>query len=76
MPTSIEEQKDLDTLHKVQAEEYESYSSYSLYLLEMDETALKHSGHKSVEQALLYSARRHKDKLMKMVKAHLKKWPD
>lgn len=76
MPTSIEEQKDLDVLHKKQAEEYKNFSLSCQYVLEMDETALIHSGFKSIENALFYFARAHKDKLVKMVKDHLKKWPD
>ncbi len=76
MPISEQEQKDLDILHEEQAKERRSFSSLQLSYLDMDETMLKHSGHKSVEAALLYGARDHRKKLNKLVANHIKKYPD
>lgn len=74
--TTPEEQKDLDALHKEQAKERETFSYRCDHFLDMDETLLKHSGHKSVEAALLYTARDHRKKMRKIVAAHLAKWSD
>lgn len=76
MPTSIEEQKDLAALHEAQAKEREAFSCRCDHLLDMDDTLLRHSGHKSIEAALLYTARDHRKKLRKIVAAHIAKWPD
>jgi hypothetical protein len=71
-----EEQKDLDALHKEQTNLREHFSSYVRHILDMGPEELKHSGHKTVEEALVYAAKSHIKDLDKLVKAHIKKWPD
>lgn len=76
MSTSIEEQKDLDALHAAQTAEREAFSYRCDHFLDMDETMLKYSGHKSIETALLYTTRDHRKKMRKIIAAHIAKWPD
>lgn len=76
MTTSPEEQADLDKLHADQAKECEDFSSSIRMYLEMDETMLKHSGHKTNEAAVFYAAKQHIKRMDNLVKQHLKKWPD
>lgn len=63
-------------LHKAQAAEREAFSFRCDHFLDMDEIMLKHSGHKSIESALLFTARDHRKKMRKIVAAHIAKWPD
>ena len=76
MAASPEEQLDLTILHAAQADEYWNFSDRCRHFLHMNETLLKHSGHKSLEAALVYSAHSHVKALDRLVAAHMKKWPD
>ena len=76
MATSIEEQRDLTALHTMLARERENFSMRCQYFLSADSTVLQHSGHKSVEAALIYATHRHKKALEQLLAAHMKKWPD
>jgi hypothetical protein len=69
-------QVDLDFLHDRQTSERENFSMHVRHILEMGSEELKHSGHKTTEQALIYAARSHIKKLNELVQAYLKKWPD
>jgi hypothetical protein len=70
------EQADLDKLHAAQAKEYENFSSLCRSYLELSEEMLKHTGHKSIEAALLYAATNHRKKIWALAAAHVRKWPD
>jgi hypothetical protein len=72
----INEAADLKLPHKAQDEAKFNFSDFCRHILDMDETMLKHSGHKSVEAGLLYATKDHVKKLNNLVKAHIKKYPD
>lgn len=70
------EAADLRILHIQQDEEREHFSDRCRGILDMKEDELKHSGHKSIEAALVYTAKEHVKRLHKMIKEHIKKYPD
>lgn len=76
MPTSPQEQADLDQLHRDQATEHASFSSLVIHYLRMEESMLKHCGSKTKEEAIFKSVQAHQKKLEKLVQAHIKKYPD
>lgn len=73
---SEQEEADLKKLHEDLAKEKDSFSSLVLHYLDMDETMLKHCGHKTNEGAIFHSSKAHKKKLLDLTKAHIKKYPD
>lgn len=76
MPTSEQEIKDLATLREAQKEEYETFSSLVIHYLRMEPDQLRHCGSKTKEEAIFKSAEAHEKLLVRLAKAHIKKYPD
>lgn len=76
MAISPEEQADLDKLLERRKERQDSAFMHFRHILDMGPEELKHSGHKTVEGALIYSVRSVIKENDKDLKLHLKKYPD
>lgn len=76
VPVPNQEQKDLVLLHEAQKKEYETFSSLVIHYLRMEPDQLRHCGSKTKKRAIFKSAEAHKKLLERLVKAHIKKYPD
>lgn len=76
MPTSPQEQADLDIMHAARIDRQVRMYDYMSALSRMDETGLRNSGHKSFEAALVYAFRSAEKDIARLIKEHLKKYPD
>lgn len=76
MPTSPEEQEDLDALHVEMDKKKLNTWNYLTMLVRMTPEELRHSGYKTVEEALRKTVERSAKDINALVNKHLKKWPD
>lgn len=71
-----QEKKDLEALQSaMKAEKIRCFDTCRC-ILNYDDTNLKFSGHKTIESAVLSNLKYYRDKIDKLVKEHLKKYPD
>lgn len=73
---SRQEQDDLIKLHADRLKLQANFSDSIRMYLELDETGLKHSGHKTNEGAVFWAAKNHIKEMNKLVQNHIKKYPD
>lgn len=71
-----EEQVDLDKMKaEIQGIKLRAYD-FMHEAIRFDDNDLKHSGHKSVGDALIYAVKRAEKDILKVPKDFLRKWPD
>lgn len=71
-----QERQDLDKLHvEVKSLKVQAFDTCKSYI-RMQPEELKHTGHKSIEAAVLSTMKYYDDKCIKLTKEYIKKYPD
>lgn len=73
---SEQETTDLENFKKERAKLYDNYFLGADYIINCSPEMLKHTGHKTIEEAILYRTKSTMVEVQKLLKKHLAKYPD